>query len=188
MEELLFETRDDWRRWLEFHHDKSTGIWLVYFKKNTKIPSIAYAEAVEEALCFGWIDSKVKTIDNLRYKQIFSPRNPKSVWSEINKNRVEMMINAGKMTPAGMEKVKMAKTNGQWDKSYGGKVPAVMPEELRNALLQNPQALENFINFSLSSQTTYIYWISSAKRTETRENRISRVVEFSAKNKKPGMM
>jgi len=187
LEELFFETRDNWRDWLEFNHDKSPGIWLVYYKKNTKIPSVAYAEAVEEALCFGWIDSKVQTIDELRYRQIFTPRNPRSVWSETNKQRVEMMIEAGQMTRAGLEKVEIAKINGQWDKAYNSKVPAELPDDLKTALLQNPQAYENFNNFSTSSQSTYIRWVSSAKRAETRENRILRVVELSSKNKKPGM-
>jgi len=187
LEELFFETRDNWRDWLEFNHDKSPGIWLVYYKKNTKIPSVAYAEAVEEALCFGWIDSKVQTIDELRYRQIFTPRNPRSVWSETNKQRVEMMIEAGQMTRAGLEKVEIAKKNGQWEKAYNTKVPAELPDDLKTALLQNPQAYENFNNFSTSSQSTYIRWVSSAKRAETRENRILRVVELSSKNKKPGM-
>jgi uncharacterized protein YdeI (YjbR/CyaY-like superfamily) len=187
MEEIFFETRDKWRRWLEFNHDKSQGIWLVYYKKNTKIPSVAYAEAVEEALCFGWIDSKVQTIDKLTYRQIFTPRNPKSVWSETNKKRVEMMIGAGQMTRAGLEKIEAAKKNGQWENAYGKRDSVVMADDLKTALVQNPQAWENFNNFSTSSQSTYIRWISSAKRAETRENRISRVVELSSKNKKPGM-
>jgi uncharacterized protein YdeI (YjbR/CyaY-like superfamily) len=187
MEELFFETRDNWRRWLEINHDKSQGIWLVYYKKITKIPSIAYAEAVEEALCFGWIDSKVQTIDELRYRQIFTPRNPKSVWSETNKKRVEMMIEAGQMTRAGLEKIEAAKKNGQWENAYGKRDSVVMADDLKTALVQNPRAWENFGNFSTSSQSTYIRWISSAKRAETRENRISRVVELSSKNKKPGM-
>jgi uncharacterized protein YdeI (YjbR/CyaY-like superfamily) len=187
MEEIFFETRDKWRRWLEFNHDKSQGIWLVYYKKNTKIPSVAYAEAVEEALCFGWIDSKVQTIDKLTYRQIFTPRNPKSVWSETNKKRVEMMIGAGQMTRAGLEKIEAAKKNGQWENAYGKRDSVVMADDLKTALVQNPQAWENFNNFSTSSQSTYIRWISSAKRVETRENRISRVVELSSKNKKPGM-
>jgi len=187
MEELFFETREEWRKWLEFHHDKSDGIWLVYYKKNTRIPSVAYNEAVEEALCFGWIDSKVQTIDELRYRQIFTPRKPRSVWSELNKQRVEMMIEAGKMTPAGLVKIEVAKKNGQWEKSYNWKEPAGLPDDLKTALLQNPQVWENFNRFSKSSQNTYIYWISAAKRAETRQNRISKVVDLSAKNIKPGM-
>lgn len=188
MEELFFETREQWRKWLEFHHEKSDGIWLVYYKKNTKIPSISYAEAVEEALCFGWIDSKVQTIDELRYRQIFTPRKPGSVWSELNKQRVEMIIEAGQMTPAGLVKIEAAKKNGQWEKAYNRKEPVGLPDDLKTALLQNPQAYENFNRFSKSSQNTYIYWISAAKRAETRQNRISKVVDLSTKNIKPGMV
>ncbi len=187
MEELFFESREEWRKWLEYHHEKSDGIWLVYYKKNTKIPTISYTEAVEEALCFGWIDSKVQTIDEFRYRQIFTPRKPRSVWSELNKQRVELMIEAGQMNPAGLVKIEAAKKNGQWEKSYNRKDPAGLPDDLKTALLQNPQAYENFNRFSKSSQNTYIYYISAAKRAETRENRIVKVVDLSSKNKKPGM-
>jgi uncharacterized protein YdeI (YjbR/CyaY-like superfamily) len=120
--------------------------------------------------------------------QIFSPRNPKSIWSDVNKQRIEKMIHAGKMTSAGMKKVNTAKKNGQWDKSYGTRETAVLPDDLKNALLQNPLAWENFSNFSLSSQSTYIYWVLAAKRDETRKNRIERVKMYSLKNIKPGMM
>jgi len=187
MLELTFETRDDFRHWLEINHTQKEGIWLVYFKKNSKMPSITYAEAVEVALCFGWIDSKIQTIDQQRYRQIFTPRNPKSIWSELNKQRVGKMINEGKMTPAGMKLVEIAKKNGQWDNAYNRKDVPEIPVDFESALKQHPPAWENFNNFTTSYQATYIRYVNQAKRPETRQNRLVKVVDLCAKNKKPGM-
>ncbi|OQX77595.1 MAG: hypothetical protein B6D64_08075 [Bacteroidetes bacterium 4484_276] len=188
MKELTFETREDFRHWLDDNHQSSQGVWVVYFKKHTKTQSISYNEAVEEALCFGWIDSKVRTIDELRYKQVFTPRNPKSMWSELNKQRIAKMMGAGKMKPAGLKAVTEAKKNGQWEKSYKDKNPPQIPDDLKTALMKNPSAWENFNNFAPSYRGTYIIWVVIAKRTETRENRIKKVVENALKNVKPGMM
>ena len=188
MQELTFETREDFRNWLEHHHDKQEGLWLVYYKKHTGMPSIRYDEAVEEALCFGWIDSKIQTIDELRYKQVFTPRKPRSVWSELNKKRVEKMIDAGMMTSAGMKSIETSKKNGQWQRSYGNRKSQCIPQDLRSALQQNPQAWENFNNFAPSYRANYIAWINAAKRAETIAKRVDMVVERSAKNLKPGMM
>jgi len=189
MEELTFETREDFRRWLELNHLTSEGLWVIYFKKYTKIQTINYNEAVEEALCFGWIDSKVKTIDNLRYKQVFTPRNPKSMWSKLNKERVARMIKEGKMRQAGTKAIEGGKKSGQWDKAYGGatKTPP-LPEELKVALMKHPQAWENFNNFAPSYRGTYIIWVSMAKRQQTKDDRIKKVVEYALRNVKPGMM
>jgi uncharacterized protein YdeI (YjbR/CyaY-like superfamily) len=189
MEELTFETRQDFRRWLEANHQTSGGIWVIYYKKHTKMLSISYNEAVEEALCFGWIDSKVQTIDDLRYKQVFTPRNPKSVWSKVNKVRIANMIKEGKMMSAGKKAVEEGKKSGQWDKAYGSRTkPPPLPEEFITALMKHPQAWENFNNFAPSYRANYIFWIISAKRQETRDKRIKIVVERAGKNIKPGMI
>lgn len=187
MNELTFETRHDFRRWLEINHTQKEGIWLVYFKKGSKMPSITYNEAVEEALCFGWIDSKIQTVDEYRYRQIFTPRNPKSIWSELNKKRVEKMIAEGKMTSAGMKLIELSKKNGKWDNAYNTKEKPEIPEDFESALKQQPPAWENFSNFTTSYQSTYIRYVNQAKRPETRQNRLVKVVELCAKNKKPGM-
>jgi uncharacterized protein YdeI (YjbR/CyaY-like superfamily) len=188
MQELTFNTRYQFRRWLEHHHQQEEGIWLVYYKKNTGIPSIRYDEAVEEALCFGWIDSKVQTIDQLRYRQVFTPRRPKSVWSDVNRKRIKLLTEAGLMMPAGLKAVTEGKQSGTWQKSYGTYKTAVMPDDLKTALNANPMAMEYFKQFAKSYQNTYIRWVDSAKRPETREKRIKIVVENSLKQKKPGMM
>ena len=187
MQEITFNTRDQFRRWLESNHDKEEGLWLVYYKKKTGIPGITYNEAVEEALCFGWIDSKVQTIDELRYKQVFTPRRPRSVWSELNKKRVEILTEAGLMKPAGLKAVEEAKKSGMWQKSYGAKKNTSMPDELKAALEENPRAYENFRKFAQSYRNTYIRWVGAAKRPETREKRIKTVLENSLKQIKPGM-
>lgn len=190
MQELTFNTRDQFRRWLEHHHDKEDGLWLVYYKKKTGIPSISYDEAVEEALCFGWIDSKVQTIDELRYRQVFTPRRPRSVWSKLNKKRVKMLTDAGLMKPAGLKAVEEGKKSGTWQKAYGGGSPrkeAVMPDDLKKALEENPAAMENFGEFAPSYRRTYIRWVDAAKRQETREKRIAAVIQNSLKKIKPGM-
>lgn len=188
MEEIFFETRARFREWLRHYHQISKGIWLVYYKKHTGVPGISYEEAVEEALCFGWIDSKVQTIDELRYRQVFTPRNPRSVWSEKNKKRVEKLMDSGLMQKAGLQTVEVAKKNGQWEKSYGSGKKTRMPGDLKKALMKDPLAYENFNKFAPSYRKIYIRWINAAKRKETIHKRIARVVEFARKNQKPGML
>jgi uncharacterized protein YdeI (YjbR/CyaY-like superfamily) len=188
METLFCKNRDEWRIWLEQNHSIETEIWLIYFKKHTKKPTVTYNEAVEEALCFGWIDSLVKRIDEETYMQKYTPRKPNSVWSLANKKRVEKMISKKKMTKAGIELVEIAKKNGWWEKAYSSKTEFEMPQELLKALKANPIAFKNFYNFPPSSQNNYIGWVKSAKRAETIKRRISFVVERSNKNLKPGMM
>lgn len=188
MQQLTFNTRAEFRRWLEHHHDKEDGLWLVYYKKHTKIPTISYDEAVEEALCFGWIDSKVQTVDELRYRQFFTPRRPRSVWSLMNKKRVKKMIDAGLMTPAGLKAVEAGKKSGAWQKAYGTTKKVEMPDDLKTVLMKNPPALENFNNFAPSYRLIYITWVARAKRPETVKNRIEKVLEYSLKNQKPGML
>jgi uncharacterized protein YdeI (YjbR/CyaY-like superfamily) len=186
--ELYFKNREDWRNWLEQNHLKSEGIWMVYFKKHTKKESIIYNEGVEEALCFGWIDSIIKSIDNERYKQKYTPRRKNSVWSVVNKKRVEKMIKEGKMTEAGLKLVEDAKKNGRWDKAYDNKVKPEMPVDLLEALKMNLKAYENFMKFAPGHQTTYIHWLNSAKREETKKSRIEKIINFALLNQKPGMM
>lgn len=187
-EGLYFENRFLWREWLIANHNNSEGIWMVYYKKQSKKKSISYGEAVEEALCFGWIDSRIKSIDNERYMQKYTPRRKNSLWSKVNRERVEKMIQEGKMTAFGMAKVEEAKKNGQWEKAYGARLKPEMPEDLRKALQKNEKAFYNFQNFPASSQTTYIYWLNSAKRPETREKRINNIVQFAFENRKPGII
>jgi uncharacterized protein YdeI (YjbR/CyaY-like superfamily) len=188
MKTLFCKNRDKWREWLKENHLSEKEIWLIYYKKHTEKPTVVYNEAVEEALCFGWIDSTVKRIDEETYMQKYTPRKAKSLWSLVNKNRVINLIKEEKMTKAGLELVKIAKQNGQWEKAYSSKDKLEMPPNLLAALNANPIALENFNNFSPSNQHNYIAWVLAAKREETIEKRINAVVSRSEKNEKPGML
>ena len=186
-ETLFCKNRKQWRKWLEKNHDTKTDIWLIYYKKHVKKQSILYEEAVEEATCFGWIDSKVNRIDDERFMQKYTPRNPKSVWSKLNKERAQRMIKQGSMTSAGCESIEQAKKSGRWQKAYTSRKKLALPEEIRKALQKNKRAWENFTSFANTYQNMYIGWILEAKREEIRKRRIKEVVKRSALNKKAGI-
>jgi uncharacterized protein YdeI (YjbR/CyaY-like superfamily) len=186
--QLYLTDRKEWRTWLSKNYDTATEIWLIYHKKHTGKPRIPYDDAVEEALCFGWIDSTVKRLDDERYMQKYTPRKPRSVWSEANKARAEKMIKAGRMTDAGLARIKDAKRSGEWKRSAMRGLPDRIPPDLRRALAANKIAERNFSDLAPSYRKHYIGWISSAKRDETRQRRINKVVKMAADNKKPGMM
>jgi uncharacterized protein YdeI (YjbR/CyaY-like superfamily) len=171
------KSREAWRAWLVKNHASSTGIWLVYAKKHTGIPSLTYADAVEEALCFGWIDSLVHPIDDALYKQIFTPRKPSSAWSPLNKKRVEKLIAASQMTDAGMKMIELAKTNGKWD-AHAATEALTMPPELRKALNGNASAKKNWPTYTVSQQKAFLRMLHDAKTPETRAKRIARVLEI----------
>ncbi len=173
--------RTDWRNWLETNHATSTGVWLVYYKKHTDQPSVAYSEAVEEALCFGWVDSRPNVLDDERYKQLFSPRKPKSPWSKLNKQRVEKLIQQGLMTSAGLEKIEAAMQDGSWS-AYDSIEDLVIPSDLEQALTANTTANQNFQAFSNSSKKNILWWIGNAKQPATRLKRIEETVSLAAKN------
>jgi uncharacterized protein YdeI (YjbR/CyaY-like superfamily) len=186
---LYVTNRNDWRTWLKKNHGSQKEVWLIYYKKHSGKPRIPYDDAVEEAICFGWIDSTVKRIDEEKYAQKFTPRNEKSNWSELNKKRARKMIKAGRMTHAGLTKFKQAgKQKDRETKDKPTSRRLVIPPDLKKALLANKTALENFTNFAPSYRRLYVGWISAAKRKETREKRIKQTVKWSAENKKPGMM
>jgi uncharacterized protein YdeI (YjbR/CyaY-like superfamily) len=182
----LFKDRTEWRAWLEANFESSKGIWLGYYKKHTGKPTVSYNEAVEEALCFGWIDSLTKKVDERIYKQKFTPRKKGSVWSQTNVQRVEEMIKEGLMTDAGLMKVAEAKKNGQWEKAYGSNKEELVPEDFLRELKKSKTAFTNFFNYTLSVRNRYIHRINQAKRPETRNKRIYEIVSFSENNIKPG--
>ncbi len=185
---LYFKSRVGWRHWLEKNHDKEKEVWLTYYKKHTKKPTVAHEEAVEEALCFGWIDSKVKSIDDEKFMQKYTPRRPNSVWSEINKNSALKMIKEKKMTKHGLVKIEEAKRNGKWSEAYTSKRKLSIHKDLKDALVRSKKAWKNFNNFANTYQNMYIGWVTSAKRKETRKGRIIEVVKRSEQNKKDGII
>jgi len=160
---------------------------MPYYKKKSDKKSVNHFDAVEEALCFGWIDSKLKRIDEERFILRYTPRKGKSVWSKINRDAAEKMIMLGKMTGAGLKKINLAKKQGLWDSAYTNLKKDRLPSDLKKALLENKEAWNNFRNFANSYRNTYIGWVKSAKTDETRKKRIREVVKRSITNKKPGI-
>jgi uncharacterized protein YdeI (YjbR/CyaY-like superfamily) len=186
--ELYVKTREEWRKWLEENHSAEQGIWLIYFKKPSGKSRIPYNDAVEEALCFGWIDSKIKRVNDDYYIQWFTPRRPGSRWSKLNLQRAQKLIQEGRMKPEGLSKYKEADEKTQLNYDIGTKINMVVPDDLLDALRIHPVAYNNFINFPPSSRKLYIFWLNSAKRSVTRQGRIARIVERSENNIHAGMM
>jgi uncharacterized protein YdeI (YjbR/CyaY-like superfamily) len=175
------EARDRaaWRAWLRRHHRSAPGVWLVYHKKASGAPSVRYEEAVQEALCYGWIDSLVRALDTRRYRQLFTPRKPGSGWSPSNKRRVAALVAGRRMTTAGLAKVAAAKADGSW-RSLDAVQALTIPADLRRALAAEGLALGNFRGYPASLRKGMLYWLSSAKRPETRARRLAKLVAYAA--------
>jgi uncharacterized protein YdeI (YjbR/CyaY-like superfamily) len=178
------KSRKDWRRWLEKNHQSKQGVWLVYYKTSTKIPSLTWSEAVDEALCYGWIDSTKKTIDDERYMQYFSKRNPNSTWSKINKEKVSRLIDNDLMTQAGFDIIQTAKQNGRWDTMLDIE-ELIIPEDLKIELNKNKSSMEFFQSQSRSIKIAMLHWVVTAKRIETRKKRIDEIALLAAKGLRP---
>jgi uncharacterized protein YdeI (YjbR/CyaY-like superfamily) len=184
MEPVFFADRSEWRKWLVKNHDKESEIWILAFKTHTGKKGLSYSEALEEALCYGWIDSRLRRIDDEKHTWRFAPRKPGSIWSLGNRTRAERLMKEGRMTPYGLAKIEAAKRSGEWDKAIAPSTPPRIPEDLKAALKKDGIAWKNFQGFAKSYQTQYIYWIIAAKRAETREKRIREVAERAKQNKK----
>ncbi|MFC2010081.1 YdeI family protein [Chloroflexota bacterium] len=184
---LYFKNSQEWYKWLEQNHNKEIAVWLVIYKKRSKQIGIRYDEALEEALCFGWIDGKMQSVDEDKFILRYSPRKSKSVWSNINKEKSELLILQGRMTDAGLAKIEEAKKNGLWQDAYTNKKKDVIPVDLETALSANRIAWVNFHGFANSYRNMYIGWVTGAKAKETRMRRIAEVVKRSTLNKKPGI-
>jgi len=187
MNQLFCKTIEEWRKWLKQNHRKVDEVWLVFYKKGAGEQSLDYDSALDEALCFGWIDSIIKKIDDTKYARKFTPRNQISKWSEINKKRVERLIEDDRMTQAGLAVVKAAKANGCWDRPDRPPTVTEVPAELQAALRQNKKAREYFGQLAPSHQKRYILWIATAKRQETKEKRVREAVALLEKGKKLGL-
>jgi len=184
LESIYATDRKEWREWLEKFHLTSSGIWLIYYKVKSGKTSVQYSEAVKEALCFGWIDSKVKSLDENRYQQIFTPRKLKSVWSKLNKQYIQELIEQGLMTQVGLEKIEAAKQDGSWN-SLDAIEALTIPIDLKQALEANSSANHNFEAFSNSLKKNILFWIDSAKRPETRLKRIEQTIISAVQNGNP---
>ncbi len=178
------ESRVEWRRWLEENHVKEQACWVVFFTKASGKPTLTWSEAVDEALCFGWIDSKKIAIDSEKSHQFFTKRKAKSTWSKINKEKIERLINEGLMTRAGLECVDIAKQNGSWN-ILDEVEELVVPNDFEAALDQYDGAKEYFQSLSKSVKKMMLYWLLSAKRPETRQKRLDELVEHASRKTKP---
>ena len=176
-------TRAEWRLWLEQHHTQNEGVWLIGYKKATGKSRFDYDEAVEEALCFGWIDSKPNKLDEERSLLWFAPRKLGTGWSKLNKERTERLIQQGLMMPAGLAKVEAAKTDGSWN-ALDAIEALEIPSDLEMALTAYETAKENFGAFPKSVKRGILEWIASAKKPETRAKRIEETAQLAAKNER----
>jgi uncharacterized protein YdeI (YjbR/CyaY-like superfamily) len=177
-------SRREWRAWLKKHHKSAQGVWLVYAKKHTGIPSLTWQDGVEEALCFGWIDSLRKPVDDTYFKQLYTPRKATSTWSAINKESVERLIAAGLMTAAGVAAIELAKASGRWT-ALDHVESFTVPDDFKKALAKDKEARAGFDALSPFVRKQFLYRLNSAKLPETRARRIQELLESARKRHNP---
>ncbi|HXD10845.1 MAG TPA: YdeI/OmpD-associated family protein [Anaerolineales bacterium] len=181
---LPFESKKKWVDWLAKHHDKSMGVWLKLGKKGTRIPSVTYEEALDVALCYGWIDGQKGSFDDKYWLQKFTPRGSKSIWSKINTEKVERLIKSGEMTPAGLKAIEAAKKDGRWEAAYASQKNISIPDDFQAALNTNKKAKAFFETLKSAERYSFLFRIQTAKKAETRAKRIQQFVEMLARNEK----
>lgn len=181
---MPFASPGDWEAWLDEHHATSNGLWLKIAKKGSNIATVSYAEALDAALCYGWIDSQKGRFDEDYFLQRFTPRRPRSKWSRINRDKAEKLIEIGEMKPAGLREVEKAKADGRWDAAYASQSKATVPEDLKRKLDENPEAAAFFETLDSTNRYAILYRIQDAKKPETRARRIAEYVTMLSKNEK----
>lgn len=182
--EYYAKDRAAWRKWLEKNHAKESGVWLIYYKKESGKTRVAYPDAVKEAICYGWIDSTIRPIDGEKYKQLFMPRKAKSGWSQLNKQYVEELTEMGLMTDAGMEKIEQAKQHGTWNKLDHIETFTV-PEDLEKELKKSKTAQQYFEGLGKTNKKYLLHWLSTAKKEETRNARIETIMNALKEQRMP---
>jgi uncharacterized protein YdeI (YjbR/CyaY-like superfamily) len=180
-EALPFESPAAWEAWLSEHHESSDGIWIKFAKKASGIPSVTYKEVLPIALAHGWIDGQVKRIDEDWYRQRWTPRRARSVWSKINRAAAEAMIERGEMKPAGLREVERAKADGRWERAYDSPKTAELPDDLRAALDADPAAAEFFAGLDSNNRYAILHRVQNAKKPETRARRIEQFVAMCSR-------
>lgn len=181
---LSFKDQEKWSEWLEDNHATVAGIWIKFFKKGSNVESITYAQAVEEALCYGWIDSQAKSLDEISYLQKFTPRRSKSIWSKVNTAKIEKLIIEGKMKPAGLKQVEEAKKDGRWDSAYNSPSTIEFPQEFIKELSKNKKAQFFFDTLSKTNKYAIAWRIQTAKKEETKLRRMKLIIEKLSKGEK----
>lgn len=179
--ELYFRSDNEWRSWLLENHRSTRGVQLIFYKKAHEEESMSWEEAVRVALCFGWIDSTVKSLGNGKRRQYFCPRKPKSVWSKLNKTHIRELKSSGLMHPSGLERIRAAKRDGSWT-ALDDVEKGLVPPDLQLAFDRNPVAITNFENFTKGQRKSYLYWLNQAKRDSTRQDRIAAIIGFCEEN------
>ena len=185
-EVLDFRDARSWHVWLARNHARSQGEWVYMYKKGTKT-GLRYSEALDEALCFGWIDGQIKAVDREKFRQRWTPRRPGSIWSAVNKTKVRRLTAEGRMTEAGLAAVRTARKTGKWQEASSIRRSSLVPSELIEVLRADPQARRNFNRFAPSYRRLYARWVADAKQPEARQRRIAAVVQRVLTNRKPGM-
>jgi uncharacterized protein YdeI (YjbR/CyaY-like superfamily) len=181
--ERAFKTQKEWEAWLERNHE-THGVWIKLSKKGSGIPSVSYQEAVDSALCYGWIDGQSKSLDDVCYLQRFTPRTATSNWSKINREKAEGFIAEGRMRPSGLRAIEVARANGQWERAYEGQREMTVPEDLVKALKKNPKARKFFETLNSKNRYAVLYRIHDAKKPETRARRIETFIAMLEEGKK----
>ena len=181
---ILFATPAELEAWLEAEHARSDGLWLKIAKKDSGVDSVSYAEALEVALCFGWIDSQKRAFDEKHFLQRFTPRRPRGRWSRINREKAEGLIAAARMRPAGLAEVEAAKADGRWEAAYEGQRRAEVPADLRRELDASPAAREFFAKLDSANRYAIVYRLGEAKKPQTRERRLRKYVEMLERGEK----
>ena len=181
---LPFENKKKWADWLARQHDKSAGVWLKLAKKDSRIPSVTYEEALDVALCYGWIDGQKKGFDDKYWLQKFTPRGPKSIWSKINTEKAERLIASGEMKPSGLKAVEAAKQDGRWGAAYSSQKNISVPEDFQSALDKNRIAKAFFATLNSANRYAILFRITTARKPETRTKRIQQFVEMLERGEK----
>lgn len=181
LEEHYFKSDAEWREWLHDNHQNSKGVYLIFYKVEHENDSMRWEEAVKVALCYGWIDSTVKSLGDGKRRQYFTPRNPKSVWSALNKRYIEQLINDNLLHESGKKIVDIGKQNGSWT-ALDNVEKGIIPEDLQMVFDHNPTAFENYQGFAPSYRKSYLYWLNQAKREDTRQKRIQEIIDLCKNN------
>ena len=181
---MSFETQQDWERWLTEHHTDTVGIWLKIAKKETGIPSVNYSEALDSAICYGWIDGQKASFDDQYWLQKFTPRRPKSIWSKVNCDKATALIAEGRMQPAGIRQVELAKADGRWESAYESQGKITIPADFQSELDKNQKAKDFFSTLNSINRYEILFRIHSAKKPATRSARINKFIEMISNNQK----
>ncbi|GHO61884.1 hypothetical protein KSC_007760 [Ktedonobacter sp. SOSP1-52] len=179
-----FTTQQDWESWLHEKHDEAKGLWLKLAKKESGIPSISYAEALDVALCYGWIDGQKASLDEQYWLQKFTPRGARSMWSQVNREKAMVLIAEGRMQPAGQKQIERAKADGRWEHAYESQSKIGIPDDFQSELDQHPLAKEFFATLNSRNRYAILYSIQTAKKAETRSARIQKFIEMLSRQEK----